>query len=183
MKTITQEQVDAALNIAVKEKGKFIKGNGVGLPHGTVAWVVADGRRYIRTWHPMQPDAEGKPLGNWWDLEGGRDSMNKRFSEHEVTHYSIIEVPTMPNGKEPSVVPIITAGEKEFDIVVGRVGADVSDTSGTYFASTLLVHPATKDVMVVSATEDTEEEAVENVVQRADAVLKTFFDSYKIVRL
>jgi len=163
---------------AVEALGKFIPGNGVGLPHGTVAWVVYDGRRYIREWHPMDPAPNGTPLGNWWDLEGGRDAMNKRFSEHEVTHYSVIEVPKMPDDKEPSVVPKITAGQKEFDITVGRF-----HEYGHFFASTTLVNPQSGTCIVITNTEPTEEEAVEGVVARADAVLKTFFSEYKIVRL
>lgn len=163
----------------IEALGKFVPGNGVGLSYGTIAWVVHDGKRYIREWHPMDPAPNGTPLGNWWDLEGGRDAMNKRFSEHEVTHYSIIEVPKMPDGEEPSVIPKITTGQQEFDITVGKHHGVHSQ----YRASTILVNPRTDALMAISHDAPTEEEAVENVAQRADAVLKTFFSEYKIVRL
>lgn len=170
---------------ATEALGRFIKGTGVGLPHGTIAWVMHDGKRYIREWHPMMPDGDGKPQGNWWDLDGGRDAINKRFSEHEVTHYSIIEIPPMPSGKEPSVVPRITAGEKEFDIIVGRFPPNkhYPDKPGRFFAYTTLLNPHLKEPVLIHYTEDTEEEAVQNVAERADAVLRTFFTEYKIVRL
>lgn len=93
-----------ALTRAVEQLGKFIPGNGVGLPHGTIAWVVHDSKRYIREWHPLAPDAAGKPLGNWWALDGSSD-VTAMFCEHEVTHYSIIEVPQLSPSDAAVVEP------------------------------------------------------------------------------
>lgn len=82
------DELEAMLN-ATHALSQFIEGNGLGLPHGTIAWIVSDEKLYVREWHPMVPTPEGRAQGNWWPLEHD----GPRFSENEVTHYSIIEVP------------------------------------------------------------------------------------------
>jgi len=170
------DELDAMLG-AVEALGKFVIGNGVGLPHGTVAWVIHDKKRYIREWHPMAPSTEGKPLGNWWPLEPGEGkNFSKRFSEHEVTHYSIIEVPPMPGEapkkKQPEDAPA------EFQAIVGK---DMQ--TGLYTAFTVLADLRGGEPKLIEVSEATEEEALRSLQARADAVLRTFFHSYKTVRI
>jgi hypothetical protein len=163
---------------AVEALGKFIKGSGVGLPHGTVAWVIHDGGRYIREWHPMAPDPAGKPLGNWWPLSNDleRGGIDGRFSEYEVTHYSVIEVPPMP-GEVPKKKQSET-GPVEFQAIVGK---DMQN--GKHTAFTVLADLRSGEPKVVTVSEDTEEEALRMLQLRADAVLRTFFHSYRTVRI
>ena len=167
------QELDAMIG-AVEALGKFIKGNGAGLPHGTIAWVIHDEKRYIREWHPMPPDINGKPLGNWWGLEGGEST---RFSEYEVTHYSIIEVPPMP-GECSGKKQCVSTEAAEFQAVVGK-----SIRTGKFHAFTILANVSAPSPMVVDVEEDTEAEALRQLKIRCDAVLKTFFHSYRTVRI
>lgn len=166
-------ELDSMLN-AVEALAKFRKGDGTGLPHGTIAWVVADGRRYIREWHPMTPHSDGKPIGNWWPLEGG---MEGRFSEHEISHYSVIEVPDMPSRIEPSPVPT-RARVGELQAFVGK-----SMQTGNIVAFTILADLREGKPVLVEVAADTEEEALLGLQARADAVLRTFLHNYKMVRI
>lgn len=172
-------ELDSMLN-AVEALAKFKQGNGCGLPFSTVAWVVADGRRYIREWHPMAPSSDGTPQGNWWPLEGG---MEGRFSEHEISHYSVIEVPDLPEGMAPSPVPNRRrtppeGGPVELQAFVGK-----SMQTGQYVAFTVLADLRAGQPVVVEVAAATEVEALHELQIRADAVLRTFFHHYKTVRL
>ena len=155
--------------------GHFREGNGVGLPFATVAWVVVDGNRYIREWHPMQPDADGAPKGNWWPLEEG----GERFSEHEVTHYSVIEVPTAPDGDAPP--PVLRRRQKggELAAVVGR-----NATNTQFIGYVLVANPNDVDAaVVVRASGLSEDEVLKELAVRSDMVLRTFFMNYRVVKL
>lgn len=173
-----------ALVGAVDALAKFREGNGVGLPFGTIAWVLVDGRRYIREWHPMMPGLDGVPLGNWWPLSNDamRGGLDGRFSEHEVSHYSVIEIPEDPPGVEPSTAPIKRSEPLEVDIaaIVGKVGTH-------YIAWTLLAElalPYGRGLpVVVQFKADSEAEAISGLRDRVRDVLGTFFESYKSVVL
>lgn len=157
--------------------GHFREGNGVGLPFATVAWVVVDGNRFIREWHPMQPDADGAPKGNWWPLEEG----GERFSEHEVTHYSVIEVPTAPDGNAPPPVLRKRRRSGEFTAVLGR---NVANTCFIGYALVPIPHPEASGAPVVVQAQGLDVLAVEKeLADRCDMVLRTYFSSYSVVRL
>lgn len=170
-------ELESMLN-AVEALTKFRKGNGTGLPHGTVAWVLMDGVRYIREWHPMSPTKDGKPQGNWWPLSDSTQaaSINGRFSEHEVTHYSIIEVPRMPGAEKVAEPPY--APDFGLQAIVGL------DHFNGYVA--LAVLPGLSDdgeVQTVKVFGDTEQEALVNLRRAVGYKLVTVYENYKVVPL
>lgn len=171
------DELDAMLG-ATEALGKFIKGTGVGLPHGTIAWVMFDGKRYIREWHPMDPAPNGTPLGNWWALEEGFSAAGTpRFSEHEITHYSIIEVPPIPEARSKKAQQP-EGGPVEFQAVVGK-----STQTGNFVAFTILADLLSGEPKLIEVAAETEQEALHALQLRADAVLRTFFSNYKTVRI
>lgn len=155
---------------------RYVEGNGVGLAHGTVAWVLVDGVEYVREWHPMQPEKDGTQIGNWWDLEKG--GMDKRFSEHEVTHYCVIGRPERPT-KLPREQPAQPyGGPVELHAYVGR---DIK--RGGYTAFTILADVSKGEPMYLETWAETEDVALRELQLRADGVLRTFFHAYRTVRL
>ena len=154
--------------------GKFRPGSGVGLPHGTIAWVLFDGTRYIREWHPMQPDADGAPKGNWWPLD---NSFSGRFSEHEVTHYSVIEVPDAPGAAAPPPVSRNRLLGEGFTAVVGR-----NYTNTSFLGYAMVPHGAGAPMLITVEGQD-EGVVLQELAERCDMVLKTFFMNYRVVKL
>lgn len=177
---------------AVLEAREYIPGNGTSLPYGTRAWILVDGDHYKREWHPRKPAADGTLQGNWWGFYekakiGNIDCLAIRFSEYEVTHYSIISMPS-----QPEATPVTSAvPAKEYwdvPIHVGRAPAScaevLADGIGEYTAWSIIATPdsALDLARVIRCTASTEEQAVQGVRERVDAVMRTFFASYKTVR-
>lgn len=130
----------------------------------------------------MSPDAEGKPLGNWWALEDGCDMMDKRFSEYEVTHYSVIEVPPISGESLKKKKKLSKPEVSGLQIIVGKHDSDHMHMD-LYTAFTVLVDLSTEEPKLVKFAANTEEEAVEGLQRRFNDVLLTFFHSYRIVRI